>query len=411
MFPRTARALLVPPRMKARCFLPLLLCACGARTGLSQTDVSSDCHATAPICVQNATDPCGPPTVVMATCDASAHQWSCPSGARLYARAETAGVCRPFHGASGLGSVGPWGLSDMARVPTDDGRCLWVADSAALADGTIARNVALEPDPNAPFGTCPTESLTPPTPIVTVEGPPDPSILVQIDGGYRLGGKTHVLYRIFRTDPTATFGAVEVGGGVGRWDQNTQRIVIPDPSKPFPWGLDLDLGDAQLVASDGTHAFVWGCAQPGQFLKQGCELARLDAGDAVELFSKNGQFLPTVDASQGATVFFGGTWMSSVAAAPSGFVHVWMDDFGSTIHSDVASDPTATWTPSKDLAQCDLPTADDPKSFCAGPIVHSELADPTRPGELPITYGVGSSSLTTPPGTADDYWPRLVWVE
>jgi len=65
----------------------------------------------------------------------------------------------------------------------------------------------------------------------------------------------------------------------------------------------------------------------------------------------------------------------------------------------------------KAVKENDLPTADDPKSFCAGPTAHMELADPTRPGELPLTYGVGSSSLTTPPGTPDDYWPRMVWVK
>lgn len=386
---------------------------CGARTGLSQTDVSTDCHTIAPTCVQNATDdPCGAPSVVMATCNASSHEWVCPAGARVYARAQDAGgVCRPFHGASGLDSLGAWGLSSLVRVPTDDGRCLWISDTATLTGGVVARNVALEADPNAPFGTCPIETVTPPTPIVTIEGTPDPAILVQIDGGYRLAGKTHVLYRIFRLDGNATFGAVEVGGGVGHWDAQTKRIVIPDPSKPFPWKLDLDLGDVQLAAADGTHALVWGCAQSGNFLKQGCELARLDANDSVELFSKTAQWIPSTDASLGATVFFGGSWMSTVARTPNGFVHAWIDDFGATLHSDTATDPTATWTPSKDLAQCDLPTADDPKSFCAGPTAHMELADPTRPGELPITYGVGSSSLTTPPGTPDDYWPRMVWVK
>ncbi len=393
-------------------WLPIVLCGCGARTSLSQTDVASDCHSDLPICVQNAADdPCGAPSVVMAECNASSHEWACPKGARVYARAPDAGICRPFHGATGIDALGAWGLSSLVRVPTDDGRCLWVSDTATFTGGTVARNVALEPDPNAPFGTCPIESITPPAAIVTVEGAPDPSILVQIDGGYRLAGKAHVLYRIFRADANATFGAVEVGGGVAHWDPQSERIVIPDPSKPFPWGLDLDLGDVQLAASDGAHAFVWGCAQGGNFLKQGCELARLDASDSVELFSKNQTWIPSVDASLGATVFFGGSWMSTIAPTSNGFVHVWVDDFGSTLHADTATDPTATWTPSKDLAQCDLPTADDPKSFCAGPTAHMELADPTRPDELPITYGVGSSSFTTAPGSTDDYWPRMVWVK
>ncbi len=307
--------------------------------------------------------------------------------------------------------VGPWGLSAMTRVPTDDGRCLWIADSATLQDGTSARNVAFEPDPTVPFGTCPVSSLTPPVPVVTVEGESDPSVIVQIDGGYRLGGATHVLYRIFHADPTATYGAVEVGGGVGRWDPSLQQIVIPSATPPFPWGLDLDLGDAQIAAGDGAHAYVWGCAQQGMFLQQGCELARLDASDNVELFSTQGTWIPSTDPSQGAVLFGAGTWTSSVTPAPNGFRHVYIIDFGSTLQSDVASVATGPWTPGPDLVACDLPLADDPNSFCAGPIVHGELSDPTRPGEMAITYGVGSSTLGTPTGTPTDYWSRLVWTQ
>ena len=327
----------------------------------------------------------------------------------MYARApDSSSVCRPFH-ASSVINVGPWGLSSMPRVPTDDGRCLWIADSATLSDGTMARNVAFQPDTTAPFGTCPMTSLTAPTPIVTVESGDDPSVLVQIDGGYRLGGKTHVLYRIFHADPTALFGAVEVGGGVGAWDQATQKIVIPSATT-FPWGLDLDLGDSSLLAGDGSHAYVWGCARPGAFLERGCELARLDAGDHVELFSTGGSWIPTTDASQGAVFFGDGAWMGSVVSQGSGWRHVFAVSFGSTLQTDSATQVTGAWSTGPSLAQCDLPLADDPNSFCAGPIVDSELSDPTRPSELPITYGVGST-VASPPGTAEDYWPRLVWTK
>lgn len=300
----------------------------------------------------------------------------------------------------------------MTQVPTDDGRCLWIADSAQLSNGTMARNVAFEPDVTAPFGTCPSESVSPPTPIVTVEGGDDPSILVQINGGYRLGETTHVLYRIFKLDSNAIFGAVEVGGGVAHWDPNTKQIVVPSPANPFPWGLDLDLGDAQLVSSDGVHAFVWGCAGPSENLTQGCNLARLDESDDVELFSNSATWIPSVDASQGAILFRSGTWNSSVVENANQLRHVYAIDFGSTIQSDVASDATGPWTSGATLATCDLPS-DDPKAFCAGPTVHGALSDPTRPGELAITYGVGSSSLSGPPTntTPEDYWPRLIWAK
>jgi len=389
--------------------LPLAL-GCGARTALSsQGFASSSCSSTAPICVQSASDdPCHPPTTVAATCDDAAHEWTCPAGARVYARAaDSPPTCLPFH-QTGVSAVGGWGLGSIARVPTDDGRCLWVADSAKLGDGTLARNVAFLADTTAPFGTCPTESLMKPTPIVTVEGPNDPSIVVQIDGGYRLAGATHVLYRLFRIDAASPVGVDEVGGGVGRWDATTQRIVIPPPGQ-YPWGLDLDLGDAQLVSGDG-HAYVWGCAQPGMFLLQGCELARLDANDQVELFTPNGQWVATTDPSQGATLFGSGTWTSSVVPSASGVRHVYVADFGSTIQSHVAPAATGPWTDGPDVAACDLPSSSDPKAFCAGPIVHLEhleLSDPTRPGELPISYGVGTTG--TPTSNADDYWTRLVW--
>jgi hypothetical protein len=390
-----------------------MLAGCGARTDLTDAPPAITCDTAPPTCIQpNADDPCGESSVVDAVCDESAHTWSCPSGSRLYARApESSTVCRPFQGDTSVMNVGPWGLSGMTRVPTDDGRCLWVADSATLQDGTQARNVAFQPDPTAPFGTCPVNSLTPPTPIVTIEGTNDPTVLVQIDGGYRLGGATHVLYRIFHADPSATFGAVEIGGGVGRWDEAMQQIVIPSATPPFPWGLDLDLGDAQLAAGDGTHAYVWGCAQQGMYLEQGCELARLDASDNVELLSTQGTWIATTDASQGAVLFGAGTWTSSVAPAPNGLRHVYIIDFGSQLQSDVATVATGPWTPGPNLATCDLPLADDPQAFCAGPTVHGELSDPTRPGEMAISYGVGSSTLGTPPGTSNDYWARLVWTQ
>jgi hypothetical protein len=353
-------------------------------------------------------DPCAAPSVVAPVCDAATREWVCPNGARLYARVVDAPpTCLPFRHAHGISSVGQWGLGAFARVPTDDGRCLWIAESATLSDGTKARNVAFEPDPNAPFGTCPDESLTTPTPIVTVDGGDDPDILVQIDRGYRLGGATHVLYRLFRLDSTAVFGVTEMGGGIARWDPQTQRIVVPSPASPFPWHLDLDLGDATLAAGDGEHELVWGCAQRGMFLEQGCELARLDADGAVELYSKSGSWIRGTDASKGATLFGSGPWASSVIVAGSGLLHVYIGDFGSELQTHVASAATGPWSSGASLGACDLPS-DDPKAFCAAPIVHLELADPTRPGELPITYGIGGSGAAA--ARKEAYWARLVWV-
>src|SRR5271156_5527134 len=107
------------------------------------------CDSPPPSCIApNADDPCAESSVVAAACEDGSHEWRCPSGTRVYARApDSASVCRPFQDAK---NIGPWGLSSMTHIPTDDGRCLWIADSATLQDGTTARNVAFEPDPAAP---------------------------------------------------------------------------------------------------------------------------------------------------------------------------------------------------------------------------------------------------------------------
>src|SRR6202142_2138074 len=156
---------------------------CGARTSISQGVEEDTCHSAPPTCVQAAEDPCGAPAVVSATCNESSHEWLCPAGSRGYARAvETPAVCLPFHSMlSGIESLG----GSLVRVPTDDGRCLWIGEGVAFTDGTSQRNGAFTTDPTEPFGTCPATSITKPQPVGTLQGD-DQSLLVQIDGGYRL---------------------------------------------------------------------------------------------------------------------------------------------------------------------------------------------------------------------------------
>jgi hypothetical protein len=314
----------------------------------------------------------------------------------------------PFARANGLSVVGDWGLGAISQVPTDDGRCFWIAESATLADGTSARNVALQVDRHAPFGTCPSDSLTTPAPVVSMEGGDDPSLLVQIDGGYRLAGSTHVLYRLFRRDAMATFGVTELGSGVAHWDGALDRIVVPSASAPFPWGLDLNLGDASFAAGDSAHAYVWGCSGSGGFLVEACRLARLDARDSVELLGPAGAFIRSVRASDGPVAFVSGPWTSSVVAEPRGYRHVYVVGFGDQLSSQQAASPLGPWSDAPGLGRCDLPPG-DAQAFCAGPIVHADVADPTRPGELPVTYGVGTTGNQV--GDARGYWPRMVWTE
>ncbi len=370
----------------ASCALTL---ACGGRTALQQQQSPlTACAVTPPKCVRPATDPCGAPVLVKAVCDEARQAWRCPDGSRVYARAASSpGVCRPFRDQPGLASL----EGTLARVPTDDGRCLWIGEDVSWSDGSSARNVAFETDPEASFGACPSRSGVAPAPVVTIEGAADPSLLVQIDGGYRLGGKTHVVYRLFRRDPKAGFGVDELGGGVARWDAAKQRVVVPAPGT-YPWSLALDLGDAMVV--QGDSAFVFGCGGKPQFLTEACDLARLDASDNVSVVAEN--------------VFDSGPWVSSVVTrAGGGFEHVFAVGFGTDLETHTAAHLAGPWTAGAALGACELPKA-DAAAFCAAPVVHEEIADPTRPGELPITYGVGSTGTRT--GVPDDYWTRLVWV-
>lgn len=267
-------------------------------------------------------------------------------------------------------------------------------------------NVAFEPDPNAPFGSCPDESLIPPTPLVTLEGGDDPTLVVAINGAYRLAGVTRVLYRLFRLDSGSSFGISEVGSGLAHYDPRTHRIVVPDPTKPLPWGLDLDLGDASFAAPDAAFGFAWGCTDP-MFFNAGCYLARLDATDSIQLFSGS-DWLTGTNPAGATTVFSSGTWVSSVVRVSSGLRHVYIEGFGRSLLGHRATSETGPWTDSAPLGACQLP-ASDSHAFCAGPIVHQEISDPTRPGELAISYEIGSMGPST--GNADDYWPRLVWLE
>ncbi len=383
--------------------------SCGARSGLDlaldAVVESPSCLPAAPTCVRPSVA-CAAPTFAAAICDGSTRTWSCPSGSVIYARVTAPARCLPFHGAVGLSTVEPWGIGSFARIPTDDGRCLWIADNVVLANGTAARNVALEADPNAPFGSCPQESLIAPTPMVTIQGGNDPSILVQIDGGYRLGGSTRVLYRLFRVDSSAVYGVTEIGGGVAHLDPATGFVVIPSPAAPFPWGLDLDLGDAMLPFGDGSHELVWGCPPDGT-LTEGCKLARLDGNDAVEILSKSGDWIASVRGSDGVTLFDSGRWVSAVVPVPGALEHLYVADYTRSILRQTSTTPEGPWSDEASLAACDLPPA-DPKAVCAAVVVHEDLADPTRPGEVPVTYAVGSTGAQT--SNPDDYWPRLVWL-
>ncbi len=403
--------------MKSHALLALLSCAvvsCGSRTGLYEppdASVATDaatCPATSVVCVAPNDDPCGAPRVVPAVCDETL-AWRCPPGSRQHARAaDQAPVCRPLFVPGGeVRSLG----GSLARVPTAD-RCLWIAEDVTLSSGARLRNVGFEVDPAAPFGTCPrAPTFVDGTPrsVVAVEGD-DPSLVVQITGGYRLGGQTRVTYRMFRADGGPDFGLTHLGSGLARWDAAARRIVVPSPrALRFPTGLDL--GDASIAVGD--RAYVWGCPAPIEFLTERCVVGRLDATDRLELFAGNDRWVTSDRRSDGAAVFDAGPWVSSVVPVgnTARLAHVFAVGFGSDLQVHSAAAPEGPWSAATSVARCALPT-DDPDAFCAGPVVHLELADPTRPGELPVTYGVGSTAPGGGPsaGRPETYWPRLQWV-
>ena len=386
---------------------------CGARTALeldavvdTSTQVKPKCTPGGGVCIVSQ-GACETPTRVAAACDEASGTWSCPSGTRPYARAPAAtAACLPFRHAQGIDSIGAWGVAGLARIPIDDHRCLWLLNQVTLSGGKRASNVALEPDQEAPFGACPEESLIPPTPIVSLEGGDDATILVAINGAYRLRGVTRVLYRLFRVDSNAAFGLSELGSGLAHYDPQRQQIVVPNPAKPLPWGLDLDLGDASIASAEGVFGFAWGCTARESW-DAGCFLARLDVNDSIQLFS-GGDWITGNDPTRATTVFSSGTWVSSVVRSAGALRHVYISAFGSHLLTQSAAKETGPWTDSAQLAVCRLPS-NDANAFCAGPIVHPEISDPTRPRELAISYQVGTQGAST--GSLDDYWPRLVWVE
>ncbi len=395
------------PRALGGVLTSLACAACGARTPLRDDPApraSTVCAGAAPVCVARPGDPCGAAVQVPPECDEAAAIWRCPAGAWRHARApESTTVCLPFRDASGtVASLG----GSLARVPMEDGRCLWIAEDVALAGGARMRNVAMELDPRAPFGGCPPVHFAGgyATGAVVVDGSTDPELSVQITGGVRVGNVTRVAYRLFQADATAGFGVRELGTGLGRWDPTMQRIVV---SSTPTWDPTLDLGDAAW--SDGDTAYVWGCPGVPAMLAERCVLSRVDAAGAMELYAGAGRWVASVRAADAVAAFEAGPWVSSVFRSAAGFAHVYALGFATSLGRHTAPSVEGPWTADARLADCDLPR-DDAHAFCAGPVVHTERIDPLRPQEFPVTYGVGtvaSDGAARAAANPAAYWSRL----
>jgi hypothetical protein len=229
---------------------------------------------------------------------------------------------------------------------------------------------------------------------------------VQITGGFRSGGAARISYRLYRVDTSATFGLTELGTGLGHWDASSERILVSEQPR---FGTDLDYGNASWV--EGDYSYLWGCNAPGHYLTEGCLLGRRDAQDRVELYTGANNWSATARASAGAVVFDDGPWLSSVEhsrlVGSDYLLHVFASAFSDHLQLQRANRPEGPWDVAAMLAPCTRP-ASDAKSYCAGPVLHAELADPTRPSELVVSYGVATTGPGT--GTQQDYWTRLAWL-
>lgn len=383
------------PLLRSSALLSLVLAGCGARTNLAvdEQPLTSACATEAPTCVQPGA-PCEMDQVVSATCDAASKQWSCPRGAHVYASVAPA-ICRPFADDPEWRGI----EGSLVAVPTAS-RCLWIAETVR----GVYRNVAFASAKGATYGTCPKAADVASTNVVTVEGEVGPGLQVQITGGQRIAGETRVTYRLFRVDPSAPFGVTELGTGLGRFDEASQKIVV-SPKPRF--STDLDLGDASLVFDGRLH--VYGCPPPIDFLTEGCKVARFFDGEAMELFAGDGKWVASVRGRDGADVFTAGPWVSAIARDGDQLTHLYAVGFGSTIERHVATSPEGPWSDGPTVARCDLPP-EDPKAFCAGPVVHPELADPTR-RQWVVSYGVGTTDPDRRAANPEAYGTRLHWMD
>jgi len=384
-----------------RYLLPILflLPGCGARTGFSELSFAT-CEGDPPACIAPSQF-CEAPRGVAPVCNVATKAYECPAGTKPHERVEKDGdVCLPFHEPGGpIESMS----GSLVRVPLEDGRCLWIAEEARVR-GKENRNVGIIADTDAPFGSCPKRAQF-------LNGEADDIVvvaaaerhLVTITGGYRIGGRTRVLYRMFRVDPAAPFGLENIGTGIANFDATNGLIIVPD-SRELRFSPDLDLADASLVR--GSHAFVWGCPGPPEFLTERCIVARLDSTDAMELFTGS-NWVKSTRGSDGKTVFDSGPWVSSVTESGGTLRHVYAVGFGSDLQMHTASAPEGPWSAGRTIARCALPSGDE-QAFCAGPVVHEELADPTRPGEMVVTYG--ASTLRAGERAPVDVWTRLVRI-
>ncbi|MCA9670421.1 MAG: DUF4185 domain-containing protein [Myxococcales bacterium] len=368
-----------------------MLCACGSRAPIGDDsgpplgDAAAACAGnTPPRCIKRRG--CSAPELVAPQCDAASGQFSCPAGAQVYQRAQSSGSCRPFYGAPGVSTFGAG-----VTVEAADGRCLWLFGGS---DGSGPHHpVAAVAGDYAP-GSCPTGPL-----VTRPDGTALDSVdltnagsdkLVSLLHSVRVGQRTYVYYRLYVWDANAVFGVRGLGVGVAPFDETTLRIPI---SSQLLWPNAQDFGDAVVRDASDQRVYLTGCGR-SKGLTGDCHLARIDgaanlADTGAYQYWVGGDQWTRDTSSARVALFDSGPERSVVQRHGGGYVHIFIAGFGSTIEVRTAPAIEGPWTKARNLVRCDLPE-DDPDAYCAEPMLHPELSDPTRPDELVITHNVRS---------------------
>ena len=104
-----------------------------------------------------------------------------------------------------------------------------------------------------------------------------------------------------------------------------------------------------------------------------------------------------------------GPWISSVVADPTRpgqLQHFFSAAFDRSLQLTTAAAPEGPWADHRTRAALAVPAK---PAFAAGPVVHEELANPTRPNEVVVSYDVD----TTDTAVTDHLgfgWSQLEWL-